>query len=88
MLHCTNTPANIEQVREKMRTISREAEQNFVSTYEQILLEGILKGKQEGIKEGIQKGMQATAKKMKKLGMDHNTIASITNLSLKEIEQL
>ncbi len=101
---CTNTPTNIEQVREKMRTISREAEQNFVSTYEQLILqgreeglqEGMRKGKQEGIQEGmqkgiqkgLQKGMQATAKKMKQLGMDHNTIASITNLSLEQIEKL
>ncbi len=101
---CTNTPANIEQVREKMRTISREAEQTFVSTYEQIVLDsmekGILKGRQEGKQEGIQEGMQkglqkgiekgvqSTAKKMKQIGMDYNTIASITNLSLEQIEKL
>ncbi len=117
---CNNTPANIEQVREKMRTISREAEQNFVSTYEQLILkgrqeglqeglqkgkqeglqkgkqEGLQKGKQEGLQEGLQegmqkglqKGLQATAKKMKQIGMDYNTIASITNLSLEEIEKL
>ncbi len=109
---CTNTPANIEQVREKMRTISREAEQNFVSTYEQIVLdsmekgmlkgrqEGILRGRQEGILRGRQEGIQAgkqegrkeekiaIAKNLKQIGMDNKTIASITHLSLQEIEKL
>ncbi len=77
---CTNTPANIEEVRAKMRAISREAEQNFVSTYEQIIL--------KGREEGWQKGVQATAKKMKQMGMDHKTIATITNLSLEQIKKL
>ncbi len=81
---CNNTPSNIDEMRVKMRTISREAEKTFISTYERDMLES----RQKGLQEGLQKGIQTTAKKMKQLGMDNNTIASITNLSLEQIEKL
>eukprot|EP01107_Rhizomastix_libera_P010623 TRINITY_DN2752_c0_g2_i4.p2 TRINITY_DN2752_c0_g2~~TRINITY_DN2752_c0_g2_i4.p2 ORF type:complete len:108 (-),score=4.37 TRINITY_DN2752_c0_g2_i4:236-559(-) len=49
---------------------------------------GFSKGKEEGINEGIEKGKIATAKELKKLGVNFETIKIATGLSIEEIEKL
>lgn len=46
------------------------------------------KGREEGIKIGEKKGKIEVAKAMLAEGMEVNTIAKITGLSIKEVEKL
>ena len=50
--------------------------------------EGIEQGKQEGLEEGLIKGQYQTATNMKKKGIDLQTIADCTGLTLEEVEKL
>ena len=50
--------------------------------------EGIEQGKQEGLEEGLIKGQYQTATNMKKKGIDLQTIADCTGLTLEEGEKL
>ena len=56
----------------------KEAEERAIKRYE-------LKMARE---EGLEQGKLETAKKMKEQGIDWNTIAVCTDLSLKEIEEI
>ena len=44
--------------------------------------------KEEGIKEGVKEGVKKTAQNMKILGLDVETIAKATGLTIEEINQL
>ena len=46
------------------------------------------KGIKKGIEKGREEGIWETALKMKKSGLDVNLIASITGISVEEIEKL
>ncbi len=45
-----------KQYREKMRTVSPQAERHFVSTYDQAINTGMARGIEKGRQEGIEKG--------------------------------
>ncbi len=62
-----------------VRTISREDE---------IKIRALDSGKEEGIKEGHKQEQMTIAKEMLKENMDVKTIAKITKLSIKQIEDL
>lgn len=55
---------------------------------ESVKQEGVRLGRQEGVKIGEQKAQQEIAKKMLANGMDQETVAKLTNLSLEQIKTL
>ncbi|MCS6832335.1 MAG: hypothetical protein NZ521_02070 [Flammeovirgaceae bacterium] len=50
--------------------------------------EGIEKGIREGIREGIEKGKRETAEKALKKGLDVQLVSEMTDLPLKEVEEI
>ncbi|WP_027309335.1 hypothetical protein [Caloramator sp. ALD01] len=50
--------------------------------------EGRMEGRNEGIEIGIQKGKRLTAEKMLRKGLDVETVAELTDLSIKEVEEI
>ena len=60
----------------------KEAEERAIKRYE------LKMAREEGKEEGLEQGKLETAKKMKEQGIDWNTIAVCTDLSLKEIEEI
>ena len=49
---------------------------------------GEMRGREEGIQTGFNEANLANARKMKELGLDIETIISVTGLSKEEIEKL
>ena len=45
-------------------------------------------GKEEGLREGVEKGILQVAQNMKAAGMSIETIATMTGLTIEEIEKL
>lgn len=46
------------------------------------------RGMEKGMEKGMKKGIIATAKKMKEFGLDTNSIAQMTDLSIDDINPL
>src|SRR5699024_2472503 len=82
-----NVPIN-----EIQRRLSEEGRKRFMSTAEQLMREGEIRGKAEGIAEGIREGKREekreTVKNALKLGMDKEKIVILTELPLEEIEKI
>ncbi|MDR1962589.1 MAG: hypothetical protein LBQ50_02285, partial [Planctomycetaceae bacterium] len=73
----------------------QEAYQNDLKVYrdnrnviETARLEGEAKGKAEGLAEGKAEGKIETARNLKRLGVDQETISKATGLSVSEIDRL
>jgi predicted transposase/invertase (TIGR01784 family) len=58
------------------------------SLYESTYVLGKIEGREEGREEGLIEGVLLTAKKMKKAGIELNTIAEVTGLLIEQIEDL
>ena len=56
--------------------------------YKQGVEQGIEQGIQQGIEQGIQQGVYLVAKKMIASGLSSSEIASITGLTIEQIEAL
>ncbi|MDR2232032.1 MAG: Rpn family recombination-promoting nuclease/putative transposase [Tannerella sp.] len=63
-------------------------ETNLFEGREEGLKEGLKEGKKEGLKEGLKEGKKEVAKTALSKGIDTQTIAEITGLSIEEIEKL
>ncbi len=60
-----------------------------VKQWEQDLVQqGLFKGKQEGLQEGLLQGKRETARKLKQKGMSVHEIAELTGLSFDEVQKL
>ena len=68
--------------------LSLSVERDWYACMEYRYEEGVEKGKQEGLEEGLIKGQYQTATNMKKKGIDLQTIADCTGLTLEEVEKL
>lgn len=68
--------------------VSSSAYRDIKNGYDSARETGYNKGKAEGLAEGIRQEKLDTARKMKQLGMDVTTIASITGLTEEEIDNL
>ena len=76
------------QKMEDIYKMMMEEKVNFSGVYEDALEEGISKGIRRGIKRGEKNKTIAIAKNLLKQNVDINTIATATNLSVKEINSL
>ena len=95
---------NIKEAKEKLEEISNDeimqrladwreaAEHDEASVRNMAFNEGMKKGIEEGLEKGKNEGAKQRdfeiAKKMKEKGMDINTIAELTGLTIKEIENI
>ncbi|WP_041396693.1 hypothetical protein [Gracilinema caldarium] len=65
---------------------------NLKKWEQELIQQGIFKGKQEGLQEGLQQGIVRgkleTARKLKQKGLSVQEIAEVTGLSFEDIEQL
>ena len=52
------------------------------------LKQGIEKGRKEGEEKGLQRGKQQIARTMRAAGMDTQTVAQMTGLTVQEVEAL
>ncbi len=69
-----------KQWREKMRTVSPQAEKQFVSTYDQAINKGVQKGSRNKALE--------IANNLKMTGLDLASIAKVTGLTVAEISNV
>lgn len=63
-------------------------EKGLIEGREKGLEEGLREGREKGLKEGLEKSRLDTARKMKIKGLDYTTIADITGLTPREIDDL
>ncbi len=73
-----------DKYRELMETISTQAEKQFVSTAQKLRFEGI----ETGIEKGANREKRKTAMKMIVKGYSDKIIAELTDLSIREIENI
>ncbi len=82
----------IDKEREALRQEERELLMNLSPAYleweERTLKEGIQLGKQEGIQLGEQRATQQVAHNLLATGMDPAQIATVTGLTLEQVQQL
>lgn len=81
-LYVAQLSAKIEKIK------SDEALGGIFMTLEEKMNDKYREGLEEGVKEGIKEGIKEVAKSMKSKGYDFDTIATITKLSVSEIENI
>lgn len=52
------------------------------------MLEGHKKGMQQGVRQGMQRGIMQVARTMLSSGMDADSVAALTGLSMEQIKRL
>ncbi len=73
---------------DEQKRLEYEARQKAILDYNQGMYEAERRGEQRGEQHGEQRGIRNTARNFLSLGVDINTIAKATNLSIAEIEAL
>ena len=74
----------VEEIEEKVKEVSKERSDYFMTIADKLIEKGIEKGKLEG----IQQGKMETAKKLLKKTLDKKTISEVTELSIEQINKI
>jgi len=74
----------VEEIEEKVKEVSKERSDYFMTIADKLIEKGIEKGKLEG----IQQGKLETAIKLLKKALDKKTISEVTELSIDQIEKI
>ena len=69
-------------------SLSKNQGEDTMTLAEQLIQKGMEKGRTSGIQEGMEKGKLEIAKRMLEIGQKPDLIASVTGLSLSEINRL
>jgi predicted transposase/invertase (TIGR01784 family) len=80
--------ARMKALSDEKTRIESALEEGLAKGIERGIEQGIEKGIEKGIKKGIEKGKEETAAKLLALGIDVETIAEATGMSVKQIQAL
>lgn len=74
---------------QELKTFEEDQKVAYVTSAERFgRQEGLQQGIQQGLQQGLQQAAHTVALKMLEKGMDLETIAELTDLSIEEIQQL
>ena len=75
-------------IRDEKANLRGAREEGLQEGLEQGMKQGIQQGKKEGIQEGKKEGIKETAKRLKEMKLDIDSIIEATGLTKEEIEKL
>ncbi|MDO7975836.1 Rpn family recombination-promoting nuclease/putative transposase [Oceanotoga teriensis] len=86
----------VEEIEEKVKEVSKERSDYFMTIADKLIEKGIEKGKLEGIQQGKLEGMKLgeylkakdTVKKLLSKKIDKKTISEVTELSIEQINKI
>jgi predicted transposase/invertase (TIGR01784 family) len=86
----------VEEIEEKVKEVSKERSDYFMTIADKLIEKGIEKGKLEGIQQGKLEGMKLgeylkakdTVKKLLSKKLDKKTISEVTELSIEQIKKI
>jgi predicted transposase/invertase (TIGR01784 family) len=78
----------VEEIEEKVKEVSKERSDYFMTIADKLIEKGIEKGKLEGMKLGEYLKAKDTVKKLLSKELDKKTISEVTELSIDQIEKI